>query len=378
MLGAIEFLSLVGYEVIVAYVMKAFSPMQEEKKKKYLFWALLPLLLMTMFHSKNIGKDYDAYSGLFNRAKNQTLAEALRDTRYEKGYLLFNYSLAKVFESMQSVMIAEGLIVYLCLARWIKKWCSAPGVFVCLLVEMLWIDSWISMMRQAIAMAILFFAFDELIDKHLIRFVLIVILAAQFHAVSYVFLLAYPMLYWFDEYRENKLGKFEKNWLFEKLMLVCTIGIALLFQPTLKFLLYLFPKYQYYMAGSYMDGQTRVAIIIKIIVYGMILVAPRVIMRGQTPNGKSQLACYRMAIVTLVITIAANQATILTRVSSVFSIYAIAGYAEEITNLKYEKNRRIMIFMTLLLFAAYGCVITVFRTPKWQQTYPFEWFWQMQ
>ena len=66
MLATVEFLGLVGYEVLIAYAMKAFWPMNQKKKIIYLFWALLPLALMTMFHSESIGNDTQAYTELFD------------------------------------------------------------------------------------------------------------------------------------------------------------------------------------------------------------------------------------------------------------------------------------------------------------------------
>lgn len=187
MLATAEFLGLVGYEALLAYAMKAFRPMKDSSKKVYLFWALLPLAAMTMFHSENIGNDTRAYTGLFEAVKEMTLKMALSNGRFEKGYMLFTYVLTRLFSSRQCVLIAEGAIVYLSLARWLNKWCKAPGLFVCLIVEMLEIDGWMSIQRQALAMAILFFAYDMLIEKRLLRFVVLVILAAQFHAVAYVF-----------------------------------------------------------------------------------------------------------------------------------------------------------------------------------------------
>lgn len=68
-LATVEFLGLVGYEVLTAYAMKAFWPMNQKKKIIYLFWALLPLALMTMFHSENIGNDTRAYTDLFEAVK---------------------------------------------------------------------------------------------------------------------------------------------------------------------------------------------------------------------------------------------------------------------------------------------------------------------
>lgn len=372
-LATVEFFGLVGYEVLIAYAMKAFWPMNQKKKIIYLFWALLPLALMTMFHSESIGNDTQAYTELFDAVCNMTLKQALSNGRFEKGYMLFTYVLTRLFSSRQCVLIAEGAIVYLSLARWLNKWCKAPGLFVCLIVEMLEIDGWMSIQRQALAMAILFFAYDVLIEKKLLRFVVLVILAAQFHAVAYVFLLTWPMLWWFEEHRVNSL---EKKWKFERLMAVCAVGIVLLMWPMINFLLRIFPKYQYYVAGAYMDGQARLAIVLKIIVYALMLMVPRWIKNQKWEAGQSvvELSLYRMALVNIVILIAANQATILTRFSGIFSVYAVAEFSEQASKLKRGKNRKIVTVAALILFALYGVIITIYRTPEWQTTYPFEWY----
>lgn len=375
MLAVVEFLGLVAYEILMAFFMGAFHPMENAKKKRYLFLALFPLVAMTMFHSENIGNDTRAYTDLFEDVKEMTLKMALSNGRFEKGYMLFTYVLTRLFSSRQCVLIAEGAIVYLSLSRWLNKWCKAPGLFVCLIVEMLEIDGWMSAARQSLAVAVLLFAYDALVEKKLLRFFILVILAAQFHAVAYVFLLAWPMLWWVDEYRRNSL---EKKWQFEKLMAVCVVGIALLTWPMINLLLKIFPKYQYYMSGVYMDGQARLAIILKIIVYALMLLAPRWIKNQNRGTRQSvvELSLYRMALINIVILVAANQATILTRFSGVFSLYAIADFSEQVARLQYKKNREIVTILALVLFAVYGVIITIYRTPEWQTTYPFEW-WEM-
>ena len=373
MLAVVEFLGLVAYEILMAFFMGAFHPMENAKKKRYLFLALFPLVAMTMFHSENIGNDTRAYTDLFEDVKEMTLKMALSNGRFEKGYMLFTYVLTRLFSSRQCVLIAEGAIVYLSLSRWLNKWCKAPGLFVCLIVEMLEIDGWMSAARQSLAVAVLLFAYDALVEKKLLRFFILVILAAQFHAVAYVFLLAWPMFWWVDEYRRNSL---EKKWQFEKLMAVCVVGIALLTWPMINLLLKIFPKYQYYMSGVYMDGQARLAIILKIIVYALMLLAPRWIKNQNRGTRQSvvELSLYRMALINIVILVAANQATILTRFSGIFSVYAVAEFSEQASKLKRGKNRKIVTVAALILFALYGVIITIYRTPEWQTTYPFEWW----
>ena len=378
MLAIIEFLGLVLYEVLTACAMSAFRPMEQKKKALYLFWALLPLALMTMFHSENIGNDTRAYTGLFELVRRMTLKQALSIQRYEKGYVLFTYALTRMFSSSQSILIGVGAIMYFSLARWLKKWSAAPGLFVCLIVEMLIIDGWMSVLRQTLATAVLLFAFDAVLEKKPLRFVLLVILAAQFHAAAYAFLFAYPVVWWFKEYRIGKNGMLNRSWKFEWLVVGCAVSLALFLQPVLNMLLRFFPKYQYYVSGAYMNGQARLAIVLKIVVYGLMLAMPRLIVgrKSKQKSDTKSTALYRMSLLNLVLLIASSQATILTRIAGVFSIYAIEEYSAQLARLKHARNRMVMVWLSLILFAIYGVVITLLRTPEWQTTYPFEWFFQ--
>ena len=81
-----------------------------------------------------------------------------------------------------------------------------------------------------------------------------------------------------------------------------------------------------------------------------------------------------MSIANIVLLVAANQATILTRISDVFLIYAIMYSSEQVSKLQHGKNRELLTVVMLISFALYGVVVTVYRTPAWQTTYPFEWW----
>ena len=369
MTAIIELTSLVIIECILALIFGAFRKMSAKNKSIYLFVALLPLALMTMFHSADIGNDTRIYIEVFNQIKHQSLSQIFKNTRFEKGYLLYNLLLGKMFRSPQALFICTGAFLYLSLARWLKKWCDAPGLFVCLLVEMLVIDGWMNTQRQTIAVAILFFAFDFLIEKKPVKFVLITLLASSFHNVSLVFLLAYPAVYLLKR-KEN--ASFFARYKFETtVFLVCLlVGIAIM--PLLRLLIRIFPRYSYYINGVYMNGEARLAIILKIAVYGLMLLLPRVVERKRDESSLG-ITLYRFSIINLLIMIVANRATILMRFAGLFSTYAIFEYTNSVADLKYKSNRQVVTIISLILFAIYGGVITVLRTPAWQTTYPFKW-----
>lgn len=369
--GVFQLLGLVLYEAILAVALGAFYSMDRVKKKIYLVLALFPLTLMTMFHAANIGNDTMEYIQFFEQVKKLSLHDALQNARFEPGYILYNWILSRISGKPQILFIVTGLFTYWSLGRWLNKWSATPGMFVCLIVEMLTIDTWMSVQRQTIAMAVLFFAYDYLIERRLIKFVLLVLGAALFHKAAFVFLLAWPAAFWFRG-KQNLFNKYQ----FEILVLVGCVIVSIVFEDVFRWLLKYFPQYSYYLGGSYADGKVRIAVVLKIIVYGFMLFLPHILKKtGKLEdNCNTTYVLYRFSLINLAFMVLANQATIMMRLAGIFSIFAVQEYTHSLTKLKVNKN--ILIMSSLVLFAVYGCVITVFRTPEWQTTYPFIWCWQ--
>lgn len=375
MLAIIEFLGLSLYEIIIAYLLDAFQKMSNNKKIIYLFFAFFPLIIMTMFHGINIGNDSKEYVYFFNQLKFVSLENALNFSRFEKGYVIFTYLLTQISDNPQIVFVVEGALIYISLARWLNKWSKAPGLFICLLVNMLVIDGWMSMIRQSLAMAILFYAFDAIIERKAIKFIFITLLAAQFHNVGYAFLIAYPIINHIRKKHQAVNSKIIDK--FNILIIFVGLVATIIISPVINYLISFFPSYQYYVNGAYMDGETRLAVILKIIIYGLMIIVPLIITRKSFFQdkliGSNIKSLYRLSFITMFFLLLALKATIFMRIVGIFSIYAVLAYSETICLNKYKQNKQIMIFLTLVCFIIYGVTITILKTPEWQTTYPFEW-----
>lgn len=368
-IAIVEFLGLVLYESILALFFGAFHEMKAQRKTTYLLFALFPFALMTMFHGDTVGNDTGEYIKFFWICKYEDYQQVLLSTRFEKGYVTFVSICSYLFDSVQSIFIAEGLFLYVVLGRWLKKWCKAPGLFCVFLVTALLIDGWMSVQRQALAEGILLLAFDALIEKKRIKFFLITLLAAQFHNAAYVFLLAYPIVYFLNSTKENNHNLFK----FNILAIAGCIGTLVLLHAILGLLLSHFTIYQYYVGGVRMDGETRIAIILKTAVYALMLFVPYVLNKKMYLENRFIQALYKLSVINLGFVILASQATVLTRLAGIYTLYAFLLYTECISRLKYHGNQFIVIIATVVLFTIYGVVITVYRTPEWQTTYPFVW-----
>ena len=370
-IAAIEFLGLVYYEVMLALITGAFQKMKSQKKLWYLVLAVLPLALMTMFRAGSIGNDTQGYIDYFDSIKSLSLSQALDNTRFEKGYILLNYILSRISKNSQILLIVSGAFSYFSLSRWIYKWSAAPGLILCLAVEMLYIDSWMNIVRQAIAFFILLFAFDDLVERKFWRFLVITVLAAQFHNAAYAFLLAWPVAHLLRSIKRNSVAA-EKR--FQKYVLFAGVLAFFFISPLLNQLINLFPVYSYYVAGEYMNGEARLAVILKIVVYGLMVYIPSFLGKKNIEKTQtSQMVIHRFAVLNIAIMLLANRATVFMRVANIFSFYALPDYIESVNGIEYRANRKILIVFTLIAFAVYGLVITLLKTPEWQTTYPFEW-----
>lgn len=369
--GLIQLGILITYEFVVAFLTSAFTPMEKSRKKTYLFMAFFPLAMMTMLHSWSVGNDTIQYINIFKKYRNYTWSQLFLDQRFEHGFLAFNWLIGKVTSNPQWVFVITGSLLYISLFRWVNKYIDAPGLFVILLVEMLIFDYWISAQRQVVATVFLLIAFDAITEKKLLRFIILVLFASVFHNVALLFLIAYPIINFSPKARKKPIS-------FEIIILVATLVILLFLEIILRSVVVLFPTYEYYLNSVYADGKARLAVILNLVVYSLMLFVPGLIERqiSDFRNEEASIrALYYLGLINVELTVLANSATLFARVASIFTQFGIAYYCVSVSKLQINKNRQIMNGLTVVSFAVYAFIITALKTPEWQQTYPFTWFW---
>ncbi len=373
--GIVQLCALILFEAILAFLFDAFLPMESGIKRLYLFIALLPLALMVMLHSASVGSDTLQYINLFKRYRLFPWNHLFQDQRFEHGYLVLNWVFGQFTDNPQYLFAWIGAMLFISLYRWINKHIEAPGLLIILLVEMLTIDCWISAKREAIVVTILFFAFDSITERKFIKFSMQILLAATFHRVALFFLLAYPIVN-FRKPERDVMREMTRRGI---MVIAGTLIVSVVLHPLLRYVVNLFPIYSYYLNGAYSDGQVRLAVIINIIVYALMLYIVTYIEPDNHTllNGDdSKKTLYMLAFFNLAFTVLANQATLIARVASIFTPFGAAYYTWAVSSLETNKNREIMTIISVIAFGLYAVIITVMRTPEWQKTYPFTWCWQ--
>lgn len=364
--GALQFSGLYFIIFFLSLLFDAFHTMHVKSKRIYLFITLGVFMTMSMFRADHVGNDTIHYIALYKQVAANDYTY-IQNSITEKGYLLYDYIIARVFDNYQYIFIISSLFIYYAIYRFLMKYNSAPGAFICIFLGMNVFDFFLSTQRQGIAIAILLFAMEAAFEKKLIRFLLLVLVAIQFHYSSILFLFIYPLIN----------SKIKKNNI-KVIIIGITAFCMLFFNKILELLLVAFPKYRYYEGGALFDGEPRLAIILKISVYVLLLSMTYVYSNSvenresNNPQADTQYKLFNtIALINICLFAVSSQATALARFCPILNIFPIINYSNALGRME-KKGRFISAFLTAIAFYMYGLVIVLLKTPDWVTTFPFK------
>lgn len=332
-----------------------------KNKELYLSCVFGVFFILSAFRSVNVGNDTIDYKILFDELSYQPIANF--SWRYEKGYLIYNRFLHYFSDNPQILFIVSALIICLGYMLFIKRYSEIPWLSVYLFFMLRYFDLSMNVLRQSLAMVILFFGFYLLSEnKKIIYFILTVIFASFFHKTAIIFLIMILV----------KKIKTEKS--FYTLLGIGTAVFFVAFDMLFQYFLNFFPTYAYYLDSSYMDGSTKVATVLNILVNLAILLF---IFFNNYEKTKINQWMFRAITLGLAISIISIRFSLLDRVSDFFTVYAIVLLPNVLINKGKNLNLNVFLYYILLLsFFVYYIVIIVYR-PEWNKVYPYEFFWMV-
>ncbi len=141
---------------------------------------------------KVYGRNWFIYACRFNDFQNYI---QLRPDG-ELGYLLLNYIISRFTDNFNIFLFIHQLIcnlfVVVALYKYRKK---APFYMSILVYLMLFYCRTYNYLRQSIALSILFFGFQYIEKKNIMKYLLTVFIAAQFHSTAYIGIVLYIIYY---------------------------------------------------------------------------------------------------------------------------------------------------------------------------------------
>jgi hypothetical protein len=362
---------LVSYILICAILIFSIA---KTYKAKFLYIVLTMGLFafLVMFKSEHVGNDTAVYIRLFNSISDSKDI-SIFTWRFETGYLYLNKILSYISDHHQILFIVTGLYVYVIFGRFIYKHSKIVWLSVFLFFTFCrFFDLSLSGIRQIFALATLALSYEYIIKKKLFKFALTVLLATLFHNMALVFLAAYPL---------SKL-KLTKNLVL--FVLISSVVVYTTFSPILNLLLDIFPRYRYYLGGTYLDGEMRISIILSLTINVFILTVSEIfnhrftyssqgrkVISYKTYEDNIQSIFILIVCATLIISF---RGPILKRFENIFVFFTIIYYPNAIAKIKDSTMKMLMIYATVVLFSIYSIIIYIYR-PEWQSTYPYTFFW---
>ena len=194
------------YFILALLVPVGFYLFRKNEKRDLIVLSIIFFLFFILLCLRNtfVFLDLPNYYVFFSDIKSESFISLLKGTHFikphsscniESGYVWLNWIMAKAGFGFQGILIVQALVVSLSLFLFVKRYSLNPcfAIFFYLCIRGLNDHTYI--VRQSFAFAILLFAVPAVLNRKLIRFLLIVALAVLFHRTAISFLLIYPLSY---------------------------------------------------------------------------------------------------------------------------------------------------------------------------------------
>lgn len=330
--------------------------------KKITFLCGTILFFFMGFKGSYIGNDTRNYIYFFERLG--TYTEWYNSLlRFEIGFQIYNRFIYLYFQKYQYLFIFTALVCMFCISKVIRKNSVNVGYSFFLFVGLRFYYFFLSGLRQAIAISIVFLSFNSLKDKKYIKFLFLIFLASTFHITAIISLLALPLTKY----------KFTKRKLI--LIFLFIIIMYLFFNNIIFIILKILPTYysHYVTTIAFKSGNlgNYINFIIKLIFIIIIY-----IFNYYKNNEKKikNLYIYFMIIATG-ISLFATKASILDRLEQYFWIFSILVIPDIINSCKVKRNR-IILGVSITIFVLIYNLSLLYLRPEWNLIIPYYFFWE--
>jgi hypothetical protein len=165
----------------------------DRRKKNYIIICGIIMALMIGLRYKGVGSGDTAfyYSNwkMMSRVSWSDLPGILQRVDLEYGYQIIVWFLSHLFSGGQWLLIFSGVFFSLSVCLFTYRNSKNPVISLMVFNCLGLFNFMVQGLRQAIAMSICLFAYEQCKKKHFIKFILLVAIACLFHASALVFIL---------------------------------------------------------------------------------------------------------------------------------------------------------------------------------------------
>lgn len=327
----------------------------DKRKKNYIFFCGIIMALMIGLRYKGVGSSDTAFYynnwEMMSQVSLSDLPRVLQRVDLEYGYQISVWLLSHIFRNGQWALILSGAFFSFSVCRFTYKNSKSPvvalTVFNCLGIFNFMVQG----LRQAIAMSICLFAYEQCKNKKIIRFALLVTVASTFHASAAVFLLVYV------------LGMLKLNIKqFSIFAMLTAVGMKLL--PYAIELMNMLINDDYGMdSASKSGGKVAILIYLVIVLFGLLF--------QDASDENYALFVYSTIVAAIAMLLRNSVSGIAERISFYFAFGEMIVLSNSIAALKEQKTRLIITVAAVML-----CFGVAIYKASYSVLIPYTFFWQ--
>lgn len=185
----IFYIIIIFYASFMGYLYEKIKINKKKDLKVLLFISYIVMSVPVAFRY-HTGADYAEYVNIYNTISKYNILDALKYVDIEPGYILLNYMCEVVFGDYKSIFIVMAFITNYFFFKAIinKSEYVRLGTSIFTYGFTLYFWGYIQI-RNMLAIAIIFYAFDFIFEKKLSKFFIAVSIASMFHYSSSIFYL---------------------------------------------------------------------------------------------------------------------------------------------------------------------------------------------
>ena len=346
-----------NYGVILLIIALIFAIIGKENRVKNSFLIISTTLFLGF--SYNMGGDWRAYKIFYEEAIPKLSINNLSEIRFEKGYIILNYLFNELginYEIFQGIVLMFCIFITLKLVE--KKSKNFYIAFVYIFIYFLFSYSAEPILRQFIAITLIIIGFKYIEERKILKYLIWVFLAFQFHKSAIIGILFYLSNY--------------LNFKSMKRILICIILAFILsfnINNILDLIIKLIPFLKIY--SGYLKNEIYSSIVQRSLIGNLYLIITVCIYFAiimYTKYEKKYKIYLNLAILGIIFEIFANRFFILVRFNSYF-VFPIAIVISNIDRLKFNlKIKKFFIFF-ILFFQIFTKYYTTLRNENSKKRY---------
>lgn len=294
--------------------------------------SFLPIFIIASIRSE-VGTDWPIYLDYYNGILKGTKGFS------EKLFNLMNKFVGWTVNDFRGLIVLVAFLTYLFLFKAIyEQSISAPLSLLVFFLSTLFFAS-LNQLRQAIAMAIMLYAYKYVRDKKLLYYILWCLFASLIHASALCFL----PLYWITRFKPSLRR-------YVTIFLLCVVTLPVLhivFEAVMAFTKYAWYSTSVFNTGSEANNFYVLGFVFQLIVL-IILSYYRFSSSEEDPVYDGMLNCYFLSVITLLFTPVLSQ---ILRISQCFSYFQILLVPRMINREKKPAGRLFLYALVIGLYA---------------------------